>query len=65
MALVQTEVGLVERSRLRVVDIVSEDENSRAVATEYYLGEKLVRRSAWVDLYRGLAAEMAQGTHGG
>jgi hypothetical protein len=64
MGLVQTTKGLIERSRLRVVDVVSEDENSRAIGTEYYLGDELVRRSAWVDMYRGLAAELGQGHAG-
>ena len=49
---VMTTIGLIDREALTVKDIVSEDDNSRVVATEWYLGDELVRREAWVALLR-------------
>jgi hypothetical protein len=61
---VHTIKGLIERDRLTVTDIVTEDDNSRAVATEWRLkttGE-LVRRDVAVSILRGqaLAGEQAE-----
>jgi hypothetical protein len=44
MSKVHTTKGLIDRDLLTVKDIVSEDENSRAVATEWFLDGELVRR---------------------
>jgi hypothetical protein len=54
-AQVHTIKGLIDRDRLTVEDIVSEDENSRAIATEYRLDGELVRRDAWVSILSGQA----------
>jgi hypothetical protein len=51
---VLTTKGLLERADLTVKDIVSESDNARTVATEYYLGEELVKRSVWIDAWRPL-----------
>lgn len=51
---VHTTKGLVDRDQLRVQDIIQEDGNSRAIATEWYLGDELVRRDVAVSLFRGL-----------
>jgi hypothetical protein len=61
---VHTTKGLVDRDRLTVKDIISEDENSRAVATEWFLDGEMVRRDVAVSILSGLAlageqAEMA------
>lgn len=57
MPLVQVEVDgervLVERDRLDVKDVVGEDSNARAIATEWFLDGKLVRRDCHVMLLRG------------
>lgn len=47
---VQTAEGLIERAALTVKDIVSEGDNSRVTATEWYLGERLVRRDVWMNV---------------
>lgn len=64
MAKVHTIKGLIDRDRLTVKDIVTEDANSRAVATEWFLDGEMVRRDVAVSILSGLAlageqAEMA------
>ena len=48
--MVHTAVGLVERDRLTVKDVVSETPTSRDMATEWYLDDRLVRRDAWANM---------------
>lgn len=55
MITVQTTKGLLERDLLTVKDVVSEDDNSRAIATEWYLDEELVRRDVTISVLRGQA----------
>jgi hypothetical protein len=59
---VHTIKGLIDRDLLTVNDIVSEDDNSRAVATEWFLDGELVRRDVAVSILRGqaLAGEQAE-----
>lgn len=52
MPLVETIKGLIERDLLEIKEVVSEDDNSRAVATEWYLNGELVRRDAHVMVLR-------------
>jgi len=52
--LIQTTEGLLERYALTVRDIVTEEENARVMATEWFLGDKLVRRDVNVNMLRGL-----------
>jgi hypothetical protein len=61
-AQVHTIKGLIDRDRLTVTDIVSEDDNSRAIATEWFLDGELVRRDVAVSILRGqaLAGEQAE-----
>lgn len=61
---VHTTKGLIDRDKLTVKDIVSEEDNARVVATEWFLGDELVRRDVAVSILRGQAvageqAEMA------
>jgi hypothetical protein len=49
--LVYTTKGLVERDLLTVKDIVTEGPNDRSTATEWYMGDELVRRDAHVNLF--------------
>ena len=54
MTQVHTTEGLVDRALLSVKDITTEDDNSRAIATEWYLGDKMVRRDVAVSMLRGV-----------
>jgi len=56
MSQVLTTRGLVERSQLRTRDVVQENEQVRVVATEWFLGEELVRRDVWANAFRPLEA---------
>lgn len=62
MVQVHTIKGLVDRDLLEVTDIVTEDDNSRAVATEWRLDGEVVRRDVAVSILRGqaLAGEQAE-----
>ena len=59
---VHTTKGLIERDRLIVTDIVSEEDNARVVATEWHLDGELVRRDVAVSILRGhaLCGEQAE-----
>ena len=56
MPLVQVEINgqlaLVERDRLEVKDVITEHDNARALATEWYLDGQLVRRDCAVSILR-------------
>lgn len=66
MPLVQIEVdgqpALVEWDRLEVRDIVTEHDNARAVASEWYLDGQLVRRDCAVSILRTQAIGGEQAT---
>lgn len=53
--LVHTTEGLIEREKLEAKDIITEEDNARVIATEWFLGEKLVRRDVHVSILRGLS----------
>lgn len=58
---VHTIKGLIDRDKLTVEEIVTEDDNSRAVATEWRtLDGELVRRDAHVMILSGQALAGAQ-----
>jgi len=50
---VQTTQGLVDRDRLEVKEIVTEEDNSRSIATEWTLDGELVRRDLHIIMLRG------------
>lgn len=50
--LVYTTKGLIERELLEVKDIITETDNSRDIATEWYLEGELVRRDVAVSVLR-------------
>lgn len=52
---VHTTKGLIARDRLIATDIVSEEANSRAIATEWHLDGELVRRDVAVSILQGQA----------
>ena len=60
MVQVHTIHGLVDRDRLQVTDVVTEDDNSRAIATEWHLDGELVRRDVHVIILRGQTLAGAQ-----
>ncbi len=55
MSKVHTTKGLIERDRLTVKDIITEGENDRAIATEWFLDGELVRRDVAVSMLSGVA----------
>lgn len=55
MAKVHTILGLVDRNDLIIKDVISEDDSSRIIATEWYLGEQLVRRDVNVNVLVGIS----------
>lgn len=55
MAKVHTVKGLIDRDRLEVNDIVSDEDNARVIATEWHLDGELVRRDVAVSLLSGQA----------
>lgn len=57
--------GLIDFDFLRVKDVVELGENHRKVATEFYLGDELVRRDVAVSILRPLEGAAAQGHLGG
>lgn len=50
---VHTIKGLIDRDLLTVMDIVTEDDNNRTVATEWHLDGELVKRDVHVIILRG------------
>lgn len=52
--------GLMEREQLKVKDVVSEEENARVTATEWYHGDELVRRDVNVNMLRGINLDSKQ-----
>jgi phage FluMu protein gp41 len=53
MKQVHTTKGLIDIDLLTVKDIVENHDNARVVATEWHLGEELVRRDVAVSILRG------------
>lgn len=51
--LVQTNAGMIERDLLTIRDVVTEEENARIVATEWFYGDELVRRDVNVNILNG------------
>ena len=60
MSLVYTAVGDVERDRLVIKDVMTEEENCRVSATEWFLDGELVRRDVNVNVFNGLSLEGKQ-----
>jgi len=56
MALVDTIKGPIERDLLTVEECITEDDNTRCIATEWRLEGELVKRDVHVIVKRGLAA---------
>ena len=52
--LVHTTKGLLERDLLEVKDGITEEDNARVMATEWFLGDELVRRDVNVNVLRGV-----------
>lgn len=58
---VYTTKGLVDRSELTVKDIVTEELNARVTATEWHMGDELVRRDVHVNILAGQSMAGEQG----
>ncbi len=50
---VQTTEGLLDRELLEAKDVITEENNARIIATEWFLGERLVRRDVHVSILCG------------
>lgn len=59
---VYTIKGLLPRDELEARDIITETDNSRCIATEWYYQGEMVRRDAWANLLRSEGLEGAQFT---
>ncbi len=61
MPLVDTIKGPIERDQLEVKDIVTEGDNYRAIATEWFFQGELVKRDCHVSVLHGqvMGAEQA------
>lgn len=55
MSVVHTTKGLIDRERLTVKDTITEGDNDRAIATEWFLDGELVRRDVAVSMLSGVA----------
>ena len=55
MGMVETIVGPVERERLVVEDIVTEEPDKRIIATEWRLDGEIVKRDVWACILHGQA----------
>jgi hypothetical protein len=58
---VYTAVGLVDRDKLEIKDVISEEPNCRVFATEWYLDGAMVRRDVNVNVFSGLSFDGKQG----
>jgi phage FluMu protein gp41 len=58
---VYTTKGVVDRSLLTVKDIITEEDNARITATEWFMGDELVRRDVNVNILVGQALDGEQG----
>ena len=56
-----TTKGLVELSDLKVVDVIDTGDNHRKIATEFYLGDELVRRDVTVSMLRPVEMAATEG----
>lgn len=54
MSLVQTTKGLVDKTLLEVRDIITNEDNARILATEWFLDGELVRRDVNVNILNGI-----------
>jgi len=56
---IHTTRGLIELEQLDVRDHVEYHDNARVIATEWFLGDEMVRRDVWASVLRGLSTEVA------
>ena len=58
---VYTAKGVVNRDALTVKDIITEEGNARVTATEWFMGDELVRRDVNVNILVGQSFDSEQG----
>ena len=59
---VYTIKGVVDRDSLTVKDIITEEGNARTTATEWFMGDELVRRDVHVNILVGQSCDGEQGS---
>lgn len=64
MALVHTIKGLIERQRLEVRHIITDEDNAHVIATEWLLDGEIVRRDVAVSILAGHAVAGEQAALG-
>lgn len=62
---IYTTKGLVELDQLTVADVVTMEDNARVTATEWRMGDELVRRDVHVNMLRQLEMGAEQGGFNG
>lgn len=60
-----TTKGLLDFESLRIQDVVEVGDNHRKVATEFYLGDELVRRDVAVSMLRPVECDATHGVING
>lgn len=59
---VYTTKGLVERDQLTVIDVTTDEPNARVTATEWRMGDELVRRDVHVNILAPQSLGAEQGS---
>lgn len=62
---IYTTKGLVDFDQLTVADVVTMEDNARVTATEWRMGDELVRRDVHVNMLRQLDMNADQGDANG
>ncbi len=65
MSKVYTTKGILDSKDLTIKDIITINDTARVIATEWYLGDEMVRRDVSVSLLVGLEMGSEQGVVGG
>lgn len=58
---IYTTRGLIDRDQLTVQDVISDEQNARVTATEWRMGDELVRRDVHVNILAPQALGAEQG----
>lgn len=61
---VMTTKGLIDYEQLKVTDLVEVGDNHRKIATEWHLGDELVKRDVTVSVLRPIETVAEQGVLG-
>ena len=61
MGMVHTSIGMIERERLTVTDVVTDEPNARITKTIWRLDGEMVREDLYVNILQGQAVFGEQG----